>query len=103
METAVRNNTDESRYELVVDGDKVAGLVEYRDKDDHVELTHTEVDPSYEGEGIGSQLARAVLDNLRNEGRPVVPSCRFINGYIKRHPEYAEMVPEGRRAELGLE
>jgi uncharacterized protein len=101
METAIRNNTGESRYELIVE-DTVGGLVEYRDKGDHVELTHTEVDPSHEGEGLGSQLARAVLDNLRNEGRSVIPSCRFINSYLKKHPEYAELVPQDRRAEFGL-
>jgi hypothetical protein len=101
METAVRNNTDQSRYEVTVD-DTVGGFVEYRDKGDYVQLTHTEVDPSYEGEGLGSQLARAVLDNLRNEGRAVIPSCSFINSYLKRHPEYAELVPQDRRADFGL-
>jgi uncharacterized protein len=101
METAVRNNTERSRYELMVD-DTVAGVVEYRDKDDYVELTHTEVDPSHEGEGLGSQLARAVLDNLRNEDRALIPSCRFINSYLQRHPEYAELVPADRRGEFGL-
>ena len=101
METAVRNNTDRSRYELTVD-DTVGGFVEYRDKGDYIQLTHTEVDPSREGEGLGSQLARAVLDNLRNEGRAVIPSCSFINGYLKRHREYAELVPEDRRAHFGL-
>ena len=103
METAVRNNTDESRYELLVDGEEVAGFVEYRDKGDDVELTHTEIDPSHEGEGLGSQLARAVLDNLRTQGSTVIPSCRFINGYMKKHPEYAELVPQQQRAEFGLQ
>ena len=101
METTVRNNTDQSRYEVMVD-DTIGGIVEYRDKGDYVELTHTEVDPSHEGEGLGSQLARAVLDNLRNEGRQVVPSCRFISSYLKKHPEYADLVPEDRRAEFGV-
>jgi uncharacterized protein len=101
METAVRNNTEQSRYELMVE-DAVAGVVEYREDGDQVELTHTEVDPSYEGEGIGSHLARAVLDNLRNEERSLIPSCRFINGYLKRHPEFAELVPAERRGEFGL-
>lgn len=102
METAIQNNTEQSRYELLVGEEAVAGVVEYREKDDLVELTHTEVDQSYEGEGLGSQLARAVLDNLRNEGRAVIPSCTFLNGYLKRHPEYADLVPEDRRAEFGL-
>lgn len=101
MDTAVQDNADQSRYELLV-GDVVAGLVEYCDRDDHVELVHTELDPSYEGEGLGSQLAQAVLDNLRNRERAVIPSCGFIRGYIQRHPEYAELVPRSRRADFGL-
>jgi len=101
MESAVRNNTEQSRYELTVD-DTVAGFVEYRDKGEYVELTHTEVDRSHEGEGLGSQLARAVLDNLRNEERAIIPSCPFINTYLKRHPEYADLVPADRRADFGL-
>jgi uncharacterized protein len=101
METSIRQNTEQSRYELMVE-DAVAGVVEYREQGDQVELTHTEVDPSYEGQGIGSHLAHAVLDNLRNEKRSLVPSCRFINGYLKRHPEFAELVPAERREEFGL-
>ena len=101
METAVRNNTEQSRYELMVD-DAVAGMVVYRDRGDQVELTHTEVDPSYEGEGLGSQLAHAVLDNLRNEKRAVIPYCPFINRYLKRHSEFVDLVPAERRAEFGL-
>ena len=92
METAIQKNPEQSRYELVVD-DTVAGVVEYVDKDDYVELTHTEVDPSHEGEGLGSQLARAVLDSLRNDNRTVIPSCPFIKSYLQRHPEYVELVP----------
>jgi uncharacterized protein len=101
MQTSIRQNTEQSRYELMVE-DAVAGVVEYREQGDQVELTHTEVDPSYEGQGIGSHLAHAVLDNLRNEKRSLVPSCRFINGYLKRHPEFAELVPAERREEFGL-
>jgi uncharacterized protein len=101
VDTAIRNDTAKSRYELDV-GDTVAGVVEYVDKGDSVELTHTEVDPSHEGEGLGSQLARAVLDSLRNDDRAVIPSCPFINGYMKRHPEYADLVPADRRADFGL-
>jgi uncharacterized protein len=101
METTVRDNSEQSRYELMA-GDDVAGIVEYREQDGQVELTHTEVDSSYEGEGMGSQLARAVLDNLRNEGRAVIPSCPFIGSYLKRHPEYAELVPADRRSDFDL-
>ena len=101
MESAIQKNPEQSRYELVVD-DTVAGVVEYVEKDDYIELTHTEVDPSHEGEGLGSQLAGAVLDSLRNDNRSVLPSCPFIKKYLQRHSEYVELVPADRRADFGL-
>jgi predicted GNAT family acetyltransferase len=101
VETLIQKNPEQSRYELIAD-DTVAGVVEYREKDDFIELTHTEVDPSHEGEGLGSQLARAVLDSLRNDDRSVIPSCPFIRSYLQRHSEYADLVPADRRADFGL-
>jgi uncharacterized protein len=101
VDSTIQKNPEQSRYELVVD-DTIAGVVEYVDKDDHVELTHTEIDPSHEGEGLGSQLARAVLDSLRNDRRAVIPSCPFIKSYLQRHSEYVDLVPADRRADVGL-
>ncbi|MGH3367225.1 MAG: GNAT family N-acetyltransferase [Nocardioidaceae bacterium] len=100
-DSTLRNNADESRYELVVD-DSVAGIAEYRAKDGLIELLHTEVDSSYAGQGLGSRLARGVLDDIRGQGLALVPYCRFIRSYLKRHPEYVEMVPADQRSELGI-
>jgi predicted GNAT family acetyltransferase len=32
----------------------------------------------------------------------VLPFCPFVNAYLKRHPEYLDLVPEERRAAFGL-
>jgi predicted GNAT family acetyltransferase len=55
-------------------------------------FTHTEVDPAFEGHGIGSALAAGALDDARRRGLVVVPSCPFIRAYITRHPEYADLL-----------
>jgi predicted GNAT family acetyltransferase len=93
MDVQLRDNEDKQRFEGVVDGD-VAGYVRYhrRATDGAVVLIHTEVDPAYEGEGVGSALAKATLDRLRAEGSTVVARCPFVAGYIKRHPEYADLL-----------
>jgi predicted GNAT family acetyltransferase len=57
-----------------------------------VVLVHTEVPEALSGRGIGSAIARAVLDDARAHGRRVVPECKFIASYISRHPEYAGLV-----------
>ena len=90
--TEVRHNPDEARYEAVVDG-QVAGYAAYQLADRIIVFTHTEVDPAYEGQGIGSLLAREALDDVRRAGtRQVLPVCRFISAWIGRHPDYADLV-----------
>jgi len=87
----VRNNIAASRYEVVVDG-SVAGFAAYRLHNDVVVFTHTEVDPDYEGRGLGSSLAKGALDDVRSQGGRIQPLCPFIAAYVKRHPEYQELV-----------
>ncbi|WP_033341842.1 GNAT family N-acetyltransferase [Catenuloplanes japonicus] len=89
MAVEVRDNTD--RFEIVVD-DKVAGFAAYRVRDDAIVFTHTEVDPAFEGQGLGSKLAAGALDAVRARGGAVVPRCAFIKSYIDRHPEYQDLL-----------
>ena len=96
MDVELRDNEEKERFEGVVEG-KVAGYVRYhrRANDGAVVLIHTEVDPAYEGEGVGSALARSVLDRMRAQGTKIVARCPFIVGYIKRHPEYEPLLASG--------
>lgn len=100
-DVTVTDNPGASRYEVFVDGEQ-AGFAEYRRTADHVAFTHTVVDPAFEGRGLGSTLARAALDEARDAGLAVLPFCPFFRTWIERHPDYLALVPEDRRAELGL-
>jgi predicted GNAT family acetyltransferase len=44
-----------------------------------------------EGRGIGSALARGVLDTARALGLKVVPICPFVKAFMDRHPEYDDL------------
>ena len=88
----IRNNKAENRYEALVEG-VVAGFSAYQLTDLLVVFTHTEVDDAYEGQGVGSALARGALDDVRKEGsRKVLPLCPFIKAWIEKHPDYADLV-----------
>jgi predicted GNAT family acetyltransferase len=91
MAIAVSNNPDRSRYEVLVDG-KVAGFARYQRTGDVINFYHTEVDPAFEGQGLGSKLASGALDDVRASGVRAIATCPFISAYIKRHPEYAELL-----------
>ena len=87
----VADNPAESRYEVFLD-DSLAGFVTYRDTPKVVIFIHTEIDPAFEGHGLGSVLARHALDTARERGQRVVARCPFIAAYIERHREYAALV-----------
>jgi predicted GNAT family acetyltransferase len=91
METTVRENPEESRYEIR-DGDRVLGLAAYERRGGTTVFTHTEVDPDAGQDGLGSTLVRAALDDVRARGGSVVPQCPFVRGWIERHPDYADLV-----------
>ena len=85
------DNAGESRFELY-DGDRLIGVAAYRLLDDTITFTHTQIDPEYEGQGAGSQLAREALDDSRARNRQVVVHCPFITAWIRRHPDYADLL-----------
>ena len=96
MTTEVVDDPGAGRFEILLDNEP-AGFAAYKRDGSTVTFTHTEVFPAFEGRGLGSILARGALDATRDGGLAVVPMCPFIRGYIKRHPEYLDLVPADRR------
>jgi predicted GNAT family acetyltransferase len=95
----VIDNPDKSRYELHV-GDDVAGIVAYRIRGQAVDLLHTEVSPGFQGGGLASKLAQASLDDARARHMAVLPTCPYIRSWIRKHPDYADLVPADLRDDL---
>jgi uncharacterized protein len=94
-ETRVIRNDDRRRYE-VWKGDELAGFSAFREVDrDGVQLTvftHTEIDPAFEGQGMGSRLVRAALDDVVPQERLIVPICPFVAKRIRATSDYDENV-----------
>lgn len=86
----VVHNTDLKQFEITFEDD--VAVVQYRMNDDTMIITHTIVPTKYEGIGVGSRLAKHILDFALNNDFQVIPRCWFIAGYIERHPEYQELV-----------
>jgi uncharacterized protein len=87
----VTDRPSELRYEIEADGE-VAGFLMYRIEPGVLELVHTDVDPRFEGKGVGAALVQGVLDDVRARGLKVRPYCPFVAAYIRRHPEYEDLV-----------
>jgi hypothetical protein len=99
LDVIVTNKETASRYEAHIDGE-LAGLTTYRLVGDHVVFTHAEVYPRWEGQGVGSALAKGALDDVIAHGKQITPLCPFIVDFVRRHPEYVEHVDEHHRADF---
>lgn len=85
------HNRADRRYEIRKDG-AVAAHADYDLEAGVVVLTHTEVLPAHEGQGLASKLAKFTLDDVRQRGLKVTPQCEFMVTYLQRHPEYADLL-----------
>lgn len=86
----VENNEAEEQFEANIGGHQ--GVLTYSVRDGKLYLQHTGVDDALEGQGVGSALVRAAAEHARREGLRVVPFCSFAQAWLKRHPEYGDLV-----------
>ncbi len=98
---AVSDNPDRQRFEITSDGEP-GGFAAYRRRPGLIAFTHTEIEQRFEGQGLGSRLVHDALEEARAQQLDVLPFCPFVRAYLRRHPEYAELVPADRRDQFGL-
>jgi hypothetical protein len=96
MSIRVADAPERERYEIY-DGERLAGFTQYRSQPGLIAFLHTEIDPAFEGRGLASQLIGFALEDARRRGLEVLPFCPFVNGYIQRHEEWADVIPPAYR------
>ncbi|HEU0122224.1 MAG TPA: GNAT family N-acetyltransferase [Bryobacteraceae bacterium] len=97
-EPAIVNNEPGHQFEWSEDGE--TAVLTYRLRPESITFLHTGVPRSLEGRGIAAKLAVAGLTYARANGLAVVPLCPYVAAYIRKHPEYLDIVREDHRARL---
>lgn len=90
MTAVVKDNPAEERFE-VYDGDELAGSLYYEQRGEALALIHTEIEPAFNGRGLGSVLVRRTLEQLRERGVKLIPLCPFVRSWMEKHPEYDDL------------
>lgn len=86
-----RRNAEQSRYELVDEGEIVA-VADYVERPDLVVFPHTFVEPRERGRGLAAELVRRSLDDVRASGRRVVATCWYVADFISENPAYHDLL-----------
>lgn len=99
-DVTVTDNPDRHRFEVSLEGH--TAFAEYHLKPGQIVLPHTVVPSEFEGKGVASALARHAFGYARANGLKVVPTCPFMSGWVKKHPEEHDIVDASCKAELGI-
>lgn len=100
LDPEIRDERDAKRYALDVEGQ--TAVVTYNLVVGGLMVTETLVPETLEGRGIASRLARHVLADVKARDLVILPVCPFFAGYLKKHPEWADIVHPTYRQTLGI-
>jgi uncharacterized protein len=93
QDISISKNEAAGRYEIRLDGRRV-GLADFYRRGDTVVIPHTETSPEFGGRGLASRLVRYCLEDIRDQQLRVDPACPFVAAYIRKHPEYADLLAD---------
>jgi uncharacterized protein len=90
MDVKVQHDERQRKFYAEIDGREA--VIEYARMGDVYNLVHTYVPEELRGQRIAEKLAQGTLDEIRRQGARFLPSCPYIQAFLKKHPEYQEEV-----------
>jgi len=94
-EIHVSHSKSEQRFTLEMNGS--SALISYHLAPGVISLDHTYVSPAIQRHGVAARLTREALDFARAEGLRVIPACSYVADYLRKHPEYQDLVAQDKR------
>ena len=85
-ESSVIDNPQDNRFELSVEGQ--IAVLNYERSAKSLVLVHTEVPAALRGRHLGERLVEGAIAHAREKGLRIVPVCRFVRAYLRKHPEH---------------
>lgn len=84
-----RDAVNAQRYELTApDG---VTFADYRDAGSVRIILHVETPAAARGKGYAGQLMDAIVQDARQRGLKLQPSCSYAAAYMERHPEATDV------------
>lgn len=91
MEILHEGDGKKERFYMKDGAERVANMEYVFAGDDKFIIEHTEVNPKYEGQGLGKQLVAAAVTFAREKNLKIIPLCPYAHAQFKKVPEYADV------------
>jgi len=72
----------ENNKSVAYDGNNKIGECDFIESNDTWNIVHTEVDNSYQGQGIARRLVESVIENAKVNNKKLVADCSYAKKVI---------------------
>ena len=86
----IQHDPGSRQFHVKVEGH--TGVLDYGLRDGVMTITHTGVPEAIGGRGVAAELTRVALDTARANGWKVMPACSYAAAFMRRHPEYTDLL-----------
>lgn len=85
----VRDNAALHRFEIEAYG--ATAIAEYRLSGGVMDFHRTFSPPEQRGKGLAAALMKGALLEVRRRGLKVKATCSYVDAFMRRHPEFADL------------
>ncbi len=86
----VQHDSESKKFFIKNKGQEAHMTYHYQDNETLV-YAHTFVPPELRGSGLAGKVVRTALEWARSQGLKVVPTCSYVQKFVRRHPEFQDV------------
>ena len=92
MEVIREDNGHEGAFKAINLEIEIAEMTYIWNGKDKIIIDHTEVNPEFEGQGVGKNLFVHAVDFARKNNVKIVPVCPFVAALCQRDPDVKDVL-----------
>lgn len=92
MDIKQEEKGNKGRFFYEVDGQEKAFMTYNYDGKDKMIISHTEVDSSLKGQGVGYKLVEASVKFARENQIKILPLCSYVASVFKKKSDYSDVL-----------
>ncbi len=93
MKVTIKHDAEEQRFFAEADGKEIDAELTYSlPEEKTMNFNHTFVDEEYRGMKVAESLASTALTYAREHGYRAMLTCAYMIAFVKRHPEYQDLL-----------
>ena len=86
------NSGNRGLFEAKEDGRSAGEIIYSKAGENQLVIEHTEVDPEFQGQGVGKKLVHKVAEYARENNLKIVPECSYAKKVMQRSSEYDDVL-----------